>query len=519
MTNHPQVKDFLGYPKQKSHYFSYKTITPKLAQIEELAAKAAVIDSEERSSFQAAIIQFYNSVMTYHKLKNSFFYEDITNYTKFMKDLDKILIKSEPLINLKSFKGLSIDQKKTLLDLNRVVSKVRYTNSVSIVNVIPRQVSANVNVGIEWGSISDGLTDRIANKPVPKLTTLYAAALTSAQQQSPQFLADVNNIHTYYNDTFPKLLKQSKQEAMFYDWDMFYKLVVIYGFGILLLIGSWLIWKKALYSAAVWLITATFGFHSLGLIIRMLVQDRPPVTNLYSSAVFVGWGGVALALLLERYFKNRLGLLVAGIVGFLTLIIAHHLSLQGDTLENMRAVLDSNFWLSTHVITITLGYSGTYIAGFIAIVYTFHRLINAAKAAVMEKEYYRMVFGTVCFALLLSFIGTVLGGIWGDQSWGRFWGWDPKENGALLIVLWNAMILHFRLSGWIQTRGLMGMAILGNIVTSFSWFGVNMLGIGLHSYGFMEQAFFWLILFIISQLMIVSLLGIPKKATDNDIKA
>ena len=93
-----------------------------------------------------------------------------------------------------------------------------------------------------------------------------------------------------------------------------------------------------------------------------------------------------------------------------------------------------------------------------------------------------MVYGIVCFATLFSFVGTVLGGIWADQSWGRFWGWDPKENGALIIVLWNALILHARWGGLVRQRGLICLAIFGNIVTSWSWFGTNMLGIGLHSY-------------------------------------
>jgi hypothetical protein len=115
----------------------------------------------------------------------------------------------------------------------------------------------------------------------------------------------------------------------------------------------------------------------------------------------------------------------------------------------------------------------------------------------------------VCFATLFSFTGTVLGGIWADQSWGRFWGWDPKENGALIIVLWNAVILHARWGGLIRDRGLMTMAVFGNIVTSFSWFGVNMLGIGLHSYGFMDAAFNWLMGFVGSQLLIIAVGLLP----------
>jgi cytochrome c biogenesis factor len=123
----------------------------------------------------------------------------------------------------------------------------------------------------------------------------------------------------------------------------------------------------------------------------------------------------------------------------------------------------------------------------------------------------RMVYGIVCFATLFSFVGTILGGIWADQSWGRFWGWDPKENGALLIVLWNAVILHARWGGLIRERGLMAMAIFGNIVTSFSWFGVNMLGIGLHSYGWMDKAFPWLMAFDASQVCLIVLALMPAR--------
>jgi cytochrome c biogenesis factor len=122
-----------------------------------------------------------------------------------------------------------------------------------------------------------------------------------------------------------------------------------------------------------------------------------------------------------------------------------------------------------------------------------------------------MAYGVVCFALFFSFIGTVLGGIWADQSWGRFWGWDPKENGALLIVLWNAIILHARWGGYARDRGIMAMAIFGNVITALSWFGVNMLGVGLHSYGFMDKAFWALAAFCGSQLALMALALAPRQ--------
>jgi len=114
-----------------------------------------------------------------------------------------------------------------------------------------------------------------------------------------------------------------------------------------------------------------------------------------------------------------------------------------------------------------------------------------------------------CFAILFSFVGTILGGIWADQSWGRFWGWDPKENGAILIVLSNAILLHARWGGLVRVKGIMALGVVGNIVVSWSWFGTNMLGVGLHSYGFMEKAFPVLVGFIISQILIIGMSFIP----------
>jgi ABC-type transport system involved in cytochrome c biogenesis permease subunit len=178
-------------------------------------------------------------------------------------------------------------------------------------------------------------------------------------------------------------------------------------------------------------------------------------------------------------------------------------------MEMMRAVLDSNFWLGTHVVTITIGYGATFLAGFLAIIYIFRGIFTRSLDKKTADALTRMVYGIVCFATLFSLVGTILGGIWADQSWGRFWGWDPKENGALIIVLWNATILHCRWGGLVKTRGLMALAVFGNIVTSWSWFGVNMLGVGLHSYGFMDSTFWALIGFVVTQLIIIAIALIP----------
>jgi ABC-type transport system involved in cytochrome c biogenesis permease subunit len=271
--------------------------------------------------------------------------------------------------------------------------------------------------------------------------------------------------------------------------------------------------------SSVTVIFAAFVIHSLALLLRMYVQDRPPVTNLYSSAIFCGWGAVCLGLVVERVYRDGLGGFVAALTGFSTLVIAHNLaatSLDGDTLENMRAVLDSNFWLATHVVIVTMGYSAMFVGGFLGICYVlvnllWRTLLKAPRAWVVGKRLHinrrisAMVYGITAFGLLFSFVGTMLGGIWADQSWGRFWGWDPKENGALMIVLWCALMLHARWGGIVKERGFMLLAIFGNVITAWSWFGVNMLGVGLHAYGFMDAAFVALSLFWLSQFFLIAL--------------
>ena len=130
--------------------------------------------------------------------------------------------------------------------------------------------------------------------------------------------------------------------------------------------------------------------------------------------------------------------------------------------------------------------------------------INSADKPTDEfKLFGKMVYGVVCFAIFFSLVGTVLGGLWADDSWGRFWGWDPKENGAMMIVLWNAIILHARWGKLVRDYGTAVLAIVGNAVTAWSWFGVNELKAGLHSYGFTEGRLLAMVGFMAIQLALV----------------
>jgi ABC-type transport system involved in cytochrome c biogenesis permease subunit len=241
---------------------------------------------------------------------------------------------------------------------------------------------------------------------------------------------------------------------------------------------------RAVCRAAFWLALLTLLFQSWALITRMYIQDRPPVTNLYSAAVWISWGCVLLGLTLEGLFRNGIGNIVAAVPGCLSVFLAHHLAGSGDTLGMLQAVLDTNFWLATHVTIVTFGYVATIVAGVIGVIYVLLGVLTPALDRDMAKVLGQMIYGVLCFATLLSFTGTVLGGLWADYSWGRFWGWDPKENGALIIVLWNALILHARWAGLVKQRGVAVLSIVGIMVTGWSFIGTNQLGVGLHAYGF-----------------------------------
>ncbi|HZZ74087.1 MAG TPA: cytochrome c biogenesis protein CcsA [Pirellulales bacterium] len=273
---------------------------------------------------------------------------------------------------------------------------------------------------------------------------------------------------------------------------------------------SWLGAQQTFRRAATWLILLTFALHTLGLVGRIYISGRPPVTNLYSSAVFIGWGAVIFGLVLEWIYGLSLGNAIAAFAGAATLAVADHMALEGETLIVMQAVLDTNFWLATHVTCVTLGYTTTYISGLLGLGYLLGGMFTPGLSKETSKNLARMIYGTVCFAIFFSFVGTVLGGLWADDSWGRFWGWDPKENGALIIVLWNALVLHARWDGLVRERGLATLAIVGNIVTSWSWFGVNQLGLGRHSYGATRSVADMLVLLVLGHAILAIISLAPK---------
>ena len=275
---------------------------------------------------------------------------------------------------------------------------------------------------------------------------------------------------------------QQAAEISYNHFSPFYMAMVLYLVAFVVTIVSWIGMRMPLNRAAFWLIMLALIVHLGGVAARVAVSGRPPITNLYSSFVVVAAGCVVILLIIEYATKIGLGNLLASLCGAMTLLYAWTLSIDGDTFTVLRAVLDTQFWLTTHVIIINLGYSATLVAGLVGVAFLFSMLISKDFDKKSRKLLVDIIYGITCFALLFSFFGTVLGGLWADDSWGRFWGWDPKENGALMIVLWNAVLLHARWAGIAKERGIAAIAAFGNIIVIWSWEGVNQLGVGLHAY-------------------------------------
>jgi ABC-type transport system involved in cytochrome c biogenesis permease subunit len=360
-----------------------------------------------------------------------------------------------------------------------------------------------------------GLKNGAHGKPANPATVAMGTILAAYDKGDAQaFNSELARYQNWLAEHAPNGLDESKIdfEAFFNTFEPFYRALVLYLVAFVLVALGWLGWTRPLNRASFWLIVFTLALHTFALGARIYISGRPPVTNLYSSAVFIGWGGVGLGLILELVYRLGIGNVIASVAGFTTLLIANFLAglTDGDTLGVLQAVLDTQFWLATHVTCVTLGYATTFIAGLLGALYIVRGVLTPSLSPSVGKDLSRMIYGTLCFALFFSFVGTVLGGLWADDSWGRFWGWDPKENGALIIVLWNALVLHARWGGIVKERGLAALAVVGNIVTSWSWFGVNELGVGLHSYGFTEGVLLSLGIFIVSQLGLIALAALPK---------
>lgn len=564
-----EVQETLGLRRQKHFLYSLKQIQEgeKIPEFERQVQEARAIPNEQLTLYQRKLLETDRRIKAFTLLTATFRVPPLPDVTR----EDVQTGKNGAMEKVQAYLA-------TLRDFVDRAPEVFKNMQVPL--IVPQEVKKG-EVENVWEPYSIARARSFLDQSRPAVTQGWADILAAYERDdvgefNKKTAALRGELLTHPPTQIRDKLARSDFEAFFNHATPFYYGAVFYVMAFVLAAMGWLGWSKPLQNSSFWLIFFTLVLHTLALTGRIYISGRPPVTNLYSSAVFISWGCVVIGLILERIFKLGVGNVLAGATGFAGLIIAHQLAGEGDTFTVLQAVLDTQFWLSTHVVCITLGYATTFFAGALGLTllltafagsmgpplsdsseglakragvfalflvgyvvvfsvvdlaksfdisvtraYAIHALVcgMAGMFCAMCKELTptvrrditRMMYGTLCFATFFSFWGTVLGGLWADDSWGRFWGWDPKENGALIIVLWNALVLHARWGGMVKDRGMAVLLVFGNVCTAWSWFGVNELGVGLHSYGFTEGAMQKLAVFVLSQLVVIGIGCLPLK--------
>ena len=420
----PEVASSLFLDWTNEHKYSFNQITPGLS---EQSSMLEMIDQKDAS--------------------------DRTVYEKQLYEISRNILRFEEISYLKALKFIPPSNNSESGEW------------LSPFDFILKGIPANENQEAILNSLQMYLANRLAGNDLEMSSALnrYEMALSTFQGINVK----VDNL---------------KKETWMNRVNLFYISLGLYLLSFIFLSISWMIKPILLNRVAYLLLISGTVIHGYGIFLRMQIMERPPVTTLYESVIFVSLIIMALAVLLEYFRKDGLGIFVGSVSGSVLHYVGFSYAADGDTLGMLVAVLNSNFWLATHVTTITIGYGASLMAGCVGHLYLIQEIRGVNSASL--KSIFNNLFGITLLALFFTLFGTILGGIWADQSWGRFWGWDPKENGALLIVLWQLMMIHMRLSGLAKPKEFaLGMA-LNNIIVALAWFGVNLLQVGLHSYGF-----------------------------------
>ncbi|SDU17218.1 cytochrome c-type biogenesis protein CcsB [Verrucomicrobium sp. GAS474] len=279
---------------------------------------------------------------------------------------------------------------------------------------------------------------------------------------------------------------------------------ICYGAAVLafLLTARW--FPQGGYRAGWALALAGFACQLFGFVCRILIAGRPPVTNMYESIIWVSFAVVLFALILEAVHRSRVFLAAGTPLAVLALMAVDFQPLAFDaSIQPLTPVLRNNFWLAIHVMTITLSYGAFALAMALGHVTLFRSL--RGKLALKNDAITLYVYRALQIGVLLLAAGTILGGVWANYSWGRFWDWDPKETWALITLLGYLAVLHGRIAKWWGDFGLAVGAIVGFLSVVMAWYGVNfVLGKGLHSYGFGTGGTTWAVIYAVIEIAFVA---------------
>jgi len=247
---------------------------------------------------------------------------------------------------------------------------------------------------------------------------------------------------------------------------------------------------------------AAFLFHSYGLALRAVILGRPPVSNMYESMIFMNW---ALALFAACFAVLRKEFAMLGGAACLCALIMIYSSLLpiDPSMDVLVPVLRSNYWLTIHVLTIVASYGALGLAMALGHRHLILQMLGRLAPAAAEASAH-LIDRSMQLGVLLLGTGTVLGGVWANESWGRFWGWDPKETWSLITFLGYLTVIHLRHYRRLGPDGLALASIICFLLVLMTWYGVNfLLGRGLHSYGSGSGGLGWIGLYLACEAVFV----------------
>jgi len=288
-------------------------------------------------------------------------------------------------------------------------------------------------------------------------------------------------------------ITQLKIEAAYYHYPWITVVIALYSLACLGLILSR--WGSALMAAA-------FLLHTCVLAMRCYILQRPPVSNMFETVVYVPW----IAVLISFFFSNRIIKAAASAAAIVLLVILQLADLN-NSLDNVQAVLDSQFWLIIHVLMVVGSYGVFLLSAVLGHIYLGMYLYERKETLPMQAIS-KMILQTMYLGVALLIPGTILGGVWAAESWGRFWDWDPKESWAFISSCVYVACIHAYRFHHIRSFGLAVGAVMGFLAISFTWYGVNyILGTGLHSYGFGSGGEIYYYLYLVAEILFVSIVA------------
>lgn len=525
--SHPDIVKMLDLEWSPKHRYSFRQVSKGLRKNADLLKKILPKEKKELSSLQAQLVDLYLKNLRYFEIgrslslmRPSFIVKEESVAKRLELEKGKAytymqLNRWRPLFDkivgdMKAFHG-SMGQnlkdkfpyEKELVEMAFQHNWVAQDAATQVFRVIPPQWEENKDLWFSpWGIVQAGRGSPASAqlfKVWRELIDAYADLDANAwNASSEKLLAMTREV------AGPRIENHHFKMEYFYNKaDLFTKSIAFYILSFLLLALGTIVWKERLYQLSFASMVLGWAIHTVGLISRMVIMSRPPVTTLYESVIFVGFVSVTFGLIYEYVRRNGVGLLISALVGAILHFIGFGYAAKGDSMGMLVAVLDSNFWLATHVVTISIGYGCALVGGVIGHIYLVRRWRNPKDPQL--DDIHKNAVGVSLFALFFCLFGTILGGIWADQSWGRFWGWDPKENGALLICLWLMFAIHGRLAGKLKPLGFALSMVFTTIVVALAWFGVNLLNVGLHSYGFTENIAYNLAAFCAAEMLFIAL--------------